>query len=361
MKQKNPIRINLDKNSAVYSVKEQDGSFVEYSIDTPIFEMDSFAEYVELVEIQKGLILSIMRIPADVDLTVKFEYDYSPLAFGCALDCDVEVNFCLSGKLVREEVKGESLFISKTPDTKGFTRKKPGTPVISMDIIIDKNLAKILLNYKPEHVKKCYRDFFQDSCEFKNEIYKPSPIIRAIAESIIKCEYTSTRRDIYLRTKVIEFLNYAYAEHILDESGHCKKSVLQPNEIDKIKQIKNYIYSRLESPPSINELAKYFGLNEFKLKAGFKEIFGTTVYGYVQTEKMAKAICMLETGRYNVSEVAWDIGYTNVSHFISAFKKHYHVTPGQILTQAKNNLINSKIDCKCRGRLKSNSVSNTNK
>lgn len=77
----------------------------------------------------------------------------------------------------------------------------------------------------------------------------------------------------------------------------------------------------------MKELSKQHGLNEYQLKVGFKEIYGSTVYGYVMDAKLQKSRLLLDSGRYSVNEVAFQIGYQNPSHFIAAFKKKFGTTP----------------------------------
>ena len=87
----------------------------------------------------------------------------------------------------------------------------------------------------------------------------------------------------------------------------------------------------LESPPGLKELARWAGLNEYQLKAGFKEIYGNTVHGYLTDHRLDHARLLLDTKKYQVAEVAYQIGHTNPSHFIAAFKKKFGVTPKKYL------------------------------
>ena len=63
------------------------------------------------------------------------------------------------------------------------------------------------------------------------------------------------------------------------------------------------------------------------LKEGFKQIYGTTVYGFLFDYKMELARKLLESGGHNVNEVGLKVGYSTASHFIAAFKKQYGTTP----------------------------------
>jgi AraC-like DNA-binding protein len=70
-------------------------------------------------------------------------------------------------------------------------------------------------------------------------------------------------------------------------------------------------------------------LNDFKLKSGFRETFGTTVFGYVRKLRMDKARSLLEIGDLNVTEAALEAGYCSLGHFAAAFKKRFGTLPGQ--------------------------------
>jgi AraC-like DNA-binding protein len=69
------------------------------------------------------------------------------------------------------------------------------------------------------------------------------------------------------------------------------------------------------------------GLNDFKLKRGFRQVFDTTVFGYVRALRMEKARALLELGRLNVTQVASATGYSCFGHFSAAFKKRFGILP----------------------------------
>ncbi|MDA9151501.1 AraC family transcriptional regulator [Schleiferiaceae bacterium] len=97
--------------------------------------------------------------------------------------------------------------------------------------------------------------------------------------------------------------------------------------VRKIREAKSIILDRWQSPPTIAQLSVETGLNPYRLKAGFKEVYGNTVYGFVMDTRLNHARRMLDAGGKSVNEVAFDIGYTNPSHFIAAFKKKFGTTP----------------------------------
>lgn len=88
------------------------------------------------------------------------------------------------------------------------------------------------------------------------------------------------------------------------------------------------------APPTIAELAMEVGLNQLKLKRGFRSLFGMGVYSLFQRHRMERARELLY--HYNVTETALMLGYSNISHFSTAFRKQFGVLPGEA---RKNTLI----------------------
>lgn len=101
------------------------------------------------------------------------------------------------------------------------------------------------------------------------------------------------------------------------------------SDLHKLEKARKLISDNLQSPYSIIELAREVGLNDFKLKKGFKKAYGNTVFGYLAHLRMEKAKMMLATLQYTVSEVAHEVGYKNAHHFTVAFKKKYGYLPSK--------------------------------
>jgi len=106
---------------------------------------------------------------------------------------------------------------------------------------------------------------------------------------------------------------------------------ISPVDIKRLQQVKSFLLEHyLEPSLSLGLLCKRFGLNEFKLKKGFKQLFGHTVFGYVQEMRMKTARQILAEGKMNVNEVADHLGYSSPNHFSTAFKKMYGVPPAKL-------------------------------
>ena len=93
---------------------------------------------------------------------------------------------------------------------------------------------------------------------------------------------------------------------------------------------RDYLIQHLHLPPSLPELARIAGLNEFKLKNGFKELFGQPVFAYLAEYRLQEAQAQLLEGRKTASELAFELGYSSLQHFSTAFKKKFGVSPREL-------------------------------
>ena len=103
-------------------------------------------------------------------------------------------------------------------------------------------------------------------------------------------------------------------------------------DFERLQEARGILEVEFVDPPGLFELARRVGLNDFKLKRGFKEAFGTTVFGYVRRLRMDKAKSLLENGDLNVTEAALEAGYSLLGHFAASFKKRFGILPSQIST-----------------------------
>ena len=153
-----------------------------------------------------------------------------------------------------------------------------------------------------------------------------SPSMAVVLNQIINYNLNSNLRELYFKTKVYELLSLYFNRGEDVNTEQCPFLTDESNVL-KIKRAKDIIISRISEPPSLAELAQEIDLSLKKLKEGFKQIYGTTVYGFLFDYKMELARKLLETGTHNVNEVGLKVGYSTASHFIAAFKKQYGTTP----------------------------------
>ncbi|UKO96877.1 helix-turn-helix transcriptional regulator [Nostoc sp. UHCC 0870] len=159
------------------------------------------------------------------------------------------------------------------------------------------------------------------------QIDHTTPEMRVALEQIINCPFTGLTKKIYLESKCLEIIALKIEQLTAIESNSTKASVLKGDDIDRIYYAKEILTGNLDNPPSLIELARQVGLNDYKLKLGFRQVFGTTAFSYLHQQRMEKARQLLLEGQMNVKEVARAVGYTNQSHFATAFRKQFGTNP----------------------------------
>ena len=110
---------------------------------------------------------------------------------------------------------------------------------------------------------------------------------------------------------------------------------LHRSDISKLQQAHELVQKHYEQPYSIRELSKQVGMNEFKLKKGFRELFGMTIFELVRQKRMEKALWYMEVANLNVGETAVSVGYSNASNFTENFRKHYGCNPSDYLKRIR--------------------------
>ncbi|MEM7796842.1 MAG: AraC family transcriptional regulator [Cyanobacteria bacterium P01_C01_bin.118] len=137
------------------------------------------------------------------------------------------------------------------------------------------------------------------------------------------CPYQGLMKRLYLESKVLELI--AWQLDTPEQKPALKQ--LKGADLDCIYQAQEIIKNNLADPPSLMALARQVGLNDYKLKLGFRQVIGTTVFGYLHQCRMEQARYLLATKDITVTEVVRAVGYSNRGHFAAAFKRRYGVTP----------------------------------
>jgi AraC-like DNA-binding protein len=153
-----------------------------------------------------------------------------------------------------------------------------------------------------------------------------SPSMAIILNQLMHFNLNASIQKLYFRGKAYELLSHYFNQSADGDVEQCPFLVDATN-VAKIKKAKDVIISRMSEPPSLQELSEIAGISLRKLKEGFKQIYGTTVYQFLFDYKMEFSRRLLESGESNVNEVGLKVGYSTASHFISAFKKKYGTTP----------------------------------
>lgn len=149
--------------------------------------------------------------------------------------------------------------------------------------------------------------------------------IKTVLHDIIACESVGVLKNLFVRSEILKILVLLFQRMASYE--YSEETDIKPYDIEKLHLFKQYVQNNYMNDHTLPELSIIAGVNEFKLKRGFKKLFGQTVFGYVNDLKMQKAREMLQSSEKSINEISSFCGYTYPQSFITAFKKKYHITP----------------------------------
>ncbi|MFM9946512.1 MAG: helix-turn-helix domain-containing protein, partial [Saprospiraceae bacterium] len=159
-------------------------------------------------------------------------------------------------------------------------------------------------------------------CYFKNHTWHPR--IKQLVAQMQQHQFSPFAARIFLESKMLEII--AIMLELQHRAAESQQFIPKKDE-EKIRYAREILEQDLANPPTLAHLARLIGSNEFTLKKGFKAIFGTPVYRFLQQLRMERAAELLQTTSLQVSEVALSVGYENVSAFTRAFREVYGALP----------------------------------
>ena len=155
---------------------------------------------------------------------------------------------------------------------------------------------------------------------------------RNVLDGLLNHSYSGALENIYVNAKVHELLLYSLDCLIEEkEEGFSCKFLEDERSRDGIHQAREILLKHIGDPITIKELSRKVAMNECYLKKGFKEIFGTTIFDFYQQQRMEHAKYLLYEKGLSVTDVSALLGYSSISHFSAAFKKHTGLKPCDLL------------------------------
>ncbi len=156
---------------------------------------------------------------------------------------------------------------------------------------------------------------------------------RNTLDSVLNHSYTGSLENIFINAKIHELLLQSLDVIVDDEKeeGFTCKFLADDRGKESIYQAREILLQHIGDPITIKELSRKVAMNECYLKKGFKEVFGTTIFDFYQQQRMEHAKYLLYEKALSVTDVSALLGYSSISHFSAAFKKHTGLKPCELL------------------------------
>ncbi|HWW41703.1 AraC family transcriptional regulator [Pedobacter sp.] len=153
--------------------------------------------------------------------------------------------------------------------------------------------------------------------------------MKRVINDICECKRTGELKRLHTEAKILELLMLQLEQ--MQSGTEVDKYLIKQDDLKKIERARDILDATYQYPPTIIELSKQVTLNEFKLKKGFKEYYGTTIYGYVTRLRMEEARRLILEERKSIGQVAAAVGFNHQSHLTEAFKRYFGILPSEVM------------------------------
>ncbi|MBN3728722.1 helix-turn-helix domain-containing protein [Burkholderia sp. Ac-20379] len=264
--------------------------------------------HVKTVDLQPGLAVSLVAFDSEQDLDTMTEEDGARIHFNCLLGGKTRVGFDdqqfdLDGDdTLAVYSRGKRFRLECTADYR------------NIELRITRQLLAQLAGEDTGQLD------LASAHEFALQRNRNTLRIRESAVRLGHLLSADHASPLLVHSAALEFL----AWHLQSIQPEARDDIA-PRERRQLVAARDRLLSDLSNPPTIEQLARETGLNQLKIKRGFKAMFGSSVYALFQRERMERARHLLQ--RHSVTETATMLGYSNLSHFSTAFRKQFGLLP----------------------------------
>ena len=196
----------------------------------------------------------------------------------------------------------------------------PGEPINFLVVVMTRGWLLDLLQSKGEAT--AMEETIRESPSFF--LYEGMTVeMEQVLKRINLIDATTKLRGLLYQIRAQELIYLLFARLLSRERGVSLP--VDPEDVKKIYEVRASILADLSVPPSLPQVARQAGMSLTKMKQLFRQTFGDSIYNYFQTERMNEAARLLKT--LSVSQVGYQIGFSNLSHFTRLFEKHHQIKP----------------------------------
>jgi len=149
---------------------------------------------------------------------------------------------------------------------------------------------------------------------------------RELIASLRQPPVLASAQTLWYPAKAIELIGEFFFRSAAENELFCHRQ--QRVARDRVDTVRAILRRNLAETPALERIAREVGCSPFYLSRTFSKETGQTIPQYLRELRLDKAAELLRTGRYNVTEVALEVGYNSLSHFSQAFHQAFGCCPG---------------------------------
>ena len=229
------------------------------------------------------------------------------------------------------EQPGESYLFYQLGETREIEKFMAGRDV-NVRIRLEPHMLRLLSMDQEASLPNLLKPFLETDTppSFYQSLGKMTPAMQVALQQMLNCPFQGILRRTYLEAKTLELITLQFAQLFHDGTPSSQSINFKSDDFERIYQARNILIKNMTNPPSLIDLARQVRLNDFKLKQGFRQIFGTTVFGYLHNYRLVQARQLLEKGDVKVGDVMRLVGWSDRKHFAASFRKKFGVNPRQL-------------------------------
>jgi AraC family transcriptional activator of pyochelin receptor len=229
------------------------------------------------------------------------------------------------GKLIRSNGFSSVIFY---PEMEGRMFLPLDRRQFHLSIYVRPSMLNTYLGDCLSRLPKALIDVSQGSVETGFSHESPfSQMMNLSIQHLLDCPYTGPMKELYMENKAVELIVHKLAQILPSDAMKEAPQKMAALGTDCIHRARDLLCRDLESPPRLSDLAHAVGTNHSRLNRGFREVFGTTVFGYLRRKRLIEARRLIEMEGASVTEAAFSVGYDSISSFSKAFSEYFGMRP----------------------------------
>jgi AraC family transcriptional activator of pyochelin receptor len=284
---------------------------------------------IEKYCLKPGLKMSFVDLWVDQDTELVIQLDEPSVGFGLIVEARGTRAITDGRGLAAEvEMSPRLNLVSAIQGREWLLRLAGGRRHRMFRVQVEKHLFPELIPGCDDTLAEPLRHILSPSSSSKAFVHKNlSPVGECLAHQVLQCSLGGVTRRLFMESKALEMLAYELEE--FSDLSPGKTAMRDLQEMEGLYHARSILEAEFTNPPSLFQLSRRVGLNDFKLKRGFREVFRNSVFGYVRQLRMEKARSLLEGSDLSVTQVALEAGYNSFGHFAAAFKRSFGILPSQ--------------------------------
>lgn len=321
-----PLKDVINDFSMAFGVDCQ-SSCTEYFIDIP---EEVGSGQIRGINFDNGLGLIVYKGKFKRDVSVQFSVDdVHPLKYLYSVKGPIIHSFA-NDEVIHKIPAHKCAIVASEKHNGHILSFNAGDDIYLVSLEIDRFHFNTTLSCEIQELIKPLNKLFTDvkaNHKFYHEGYY-SLEFQSLLDTLSEVKDKNLTRRLALESKALNiFVNQVllFEDDLLGENM-C--NILRRNELDRIKDIVNYINVNINQKLTIPQLVNKFSMNANKIQQGFKYLFNKTINEYIASLRLDRAAFLLKNSDSSISEIAYDVGISNLSYFSKVFKERFGISPG---------------------------------